>query len=251
MLEDKEFFIDKDGFKLHAKMEFPAVQSEKMPLVVLAHGLTGHMDEPHIVGLAKSIVDSGYISLRVELYGHGKSDGDFYNHNMLEWVSELAYVVEYASRLDFVSEVVLSGHSQGGFATVLAAGLLKDRLKAIMLFSPALVIPDNLQRGFFFETTFDPEDIPEEVVFWGGNRLSGNYIRIAKDIDCTDAIKAYEGPVLVVHGEADDAVPFKYGKNVAAQYKNGTLVTLENDGHCYEKHLDVAMNAVEKFLKCM
>ena len=47
----KEFFIDKDGFKLHAKLDTPENAKAKLPILVLIHGLTGQMDEAHLEGV--------------------------------------------------------------------------------------------------------------------------------------------------------------------------------------------------------
>jgi hypothetical protein len=75
----KEFYIDKDGFRLHAKLDFPEgnfdEKQDKIPLVIVVHGLTGHMEERHIIAVAKAANEAGYAALRVELYGHGKSNG--------------------------------------------------------------------------------------------------------------------------------------------------------------------------------
>ena len=44
----KEFYIDSDGIKLHAKLDRPD-ESVKGPLCILIHGFTGHMEEDHII----------------------------------------------------------------------------------------------------------------------------------------------------------------------------------------------------------
>ena len=44
----KEFFIDSDGTRIHAKLERPE-GAEKGPLCILVHGFTGHMEEDHII----------------------------------------------------------------------------------------------------------------------------------------------------------------------------------------------------------
>ena len=129
-MENREFYIDHDGIALHAKLDFPK-DAEKCPLVVVAHGFTGHMEERHITAVASALNEIGFASLRVELYGHGKSGGSFRRHTIFKWVSELLTVIDYAAKLDFVTNLYLTGHSQGGLATILAGGMNPDRLKAI------------------------------------------------------------------------------------------------------------------------
>ena len=248
---EQEFTIDMNGFGIHAKIDFPKEKKEKMPLVLLCHGLTGHMEEWHIWGIRDSITDCGYICLRIELYGHGKTDGAFYDHDLEKWVEEICFCIDYAKSLPFVSDVVLAGHSQGGLATIMTAGVAGEKLKAIIPLSPALNIPVDCRRGDFFGTIFDPEDLPETVTFWECNDLGRNYFEVAQKIDATEAIRNYTGPVLLVHGGDDGAVPCKYSVEAAKEFPQATLALLDGDGHCYEHHLDLAKEAVETFLRSL
>ena len=72
----REFFIDKDGFKIHAKLDIPE-GLQKFPLVIVVHGFTGHMEERHIIAVSEAARRTGMATLRVELYGHGQTDGRF------------------------------------------------------------------------------------------------------------------------------------------------------------------------------
>ena len=51
----KEFYIEDDRIRLHAKLELPEGK-ERCPLVILVHGFTGDMEEPHIVGVGRARV---------------------------------------------------------------------------------------------------------------------------------------------------------------------------------------------------
>lgn len=247
-MENKEFYIDFDGFKLHAKLDCPKTIQEKKPLVILVPGLTGHMEEEHILGIKDVINEVGFFVLRVELYGHGKTDGAFKNHNLYEWVSELYYIVDYAKQLDYVSDVYLAGHSQGGLATILVAGLKRKQLKAILPLSPALNIPVDCRKGDFFGTLFDPLNVPDEICFWEENYVSGNYVRIAQMLPVEQAIAQYDGPVLLIHGTNDSAVPYFYSLDADRKYKDANLVLIDGAEHCYENHLEFAKKAVKDFL---
>ena len=247
----KEFYIDKDGFKLFAKLDMPLDASKKMPVLVLIHGLTGQMDEAQLEGIRDAANESGIACLRVDMYGHGKSDGDFANHNLLEWVSEILYIIDYVRGLDFVTDVYLSGHSQGGLAAILAAELKSDQIKALVLVSPAINIVYDIKNGHFFDAKYELGDIPESLHFWESFDLKGNYLRIAKGIDVDKAISAYKGSVFVVHGTKDDAVNVSYGIEVADKYKNSTLKLIEGDSHCFDYHLDEMVGAVKDFFKTL
>ncbi|MCR5273132.1 MAG: lysophospholipase, partial [Lachnospiraceae bacterium] len=121
----KEFFIDSDGTKVHAKLD-RVNENGKSPLCILIHGFTGHMEEDHIIAAQKAMNAEGVSVLRAEMYGHGKSDGEFKNHTLYKWVTNALSVVDYAKSLDFVTDLYICGHSQGGLLTMLIGGMCAD-----------------------------------------------------------------------------------------------------------------------------
>ena len=248
----REFYITDDGIRLHAKLDMPAgkVEGDACPLVILIHGFTGHMEERHIIAVQEAINESGFACLRAEMYGHGSSEGEFRNHTLYKWVANALAVVEYAKSLDWVTDLFLSGHSQGGLLTTLIAGMRPDDFKAIMPLSPACMIPQTCREGEFLGNAFDPQHLPEEI--WIESKespLSGNYLRVAQTIHYEDEVRRYHGPVLIVHGDADEAVPYAVGQEVAAMYDNAELVTIPGDDHCYDYHLELVVEAVKEYLK--
>lgn len=241
----QEFYINDDGIRLHAKLERPE-GAEKCPLCIVIHGFTGHMEETHILAVSKALLECGIAALRVEMYGHGKSDGEFRNHTLYKWVTNALAVVDYAKTLDFVTDLYITGHSQGGLLTMLIAGMRPDDFKAVMPLSPAWMIPDGARMGNMLGITYDPKHIPDELSN-GMLNLSGNYIRVAQTIHPEEEIVRYEGPVLIIQGDRDEAVPLSYAEKAAELYKNAKLVIIPGDDHCYTKHLDQVVAAVKEY----
>ena len=109
----KEFFIDSDGTRIHAKLERPE-GAEKGPLCILVHGFTGHMEERHITAVSRMLNEIGCAVLRIDMYGHGDSEGEFRNHTLYKWLTNVMTAVDYARTLDFVTDLYLCGHTHGG-----------------------------------------------------------------------------------------------------------------------------------------
>ena len=227
----REFFIENDGIRLHAKLDMPKgwQDGEKCPLLILIHGFTGHMEERHIVAAAETANDVGFAVLRAEMYGHGKSDGKFEEHTLYKWVTDALAVVDYAKTLDFVSSLYLSGHSQGGLLAMLIGGMRADDLKALIPLSPAWMIPDGARQGSLLGNSFDPLHVPD-LLESGDRRLNGNYIRVAQTIHVEDEIERFRGPVLIV------------------LYADAKLVIIPGDTHCFDYHLEEMTDAVKEFL---
>ena len=242
----KEFYIDSDGMKLHAKLEVPE-GIKKCPLLIVVHGLTGNMEEEHIVAVAQTAVEIGYAALRVEMYGHGQSEGDFSRHTLLKWIGNILDVYRYARSLDFVSDIYLTGHSQGGLLTVLAGGLLNRKLKAILPLSPAVMIPEEARKGNLLGIEFDPDNVPDRLDFFD-HELGADYLQTIQLIHVEEMVRRYRNPVLVVHGTEDEAVPFRYGRQLAHDYRNGRIVPVAGADHCFVGHVGELCDAVRKFL---
>lgn len=243
----QEFYIKDGEISLHAKLDMPE-ENGPCPLVILVHGLTGHMEEPFLRAVQKSMNEAGFAVLRTDLYGHGKSDGAFRDHTLEQWSSDLTAVTEYAKQLPFVTDLYLCGHSQGGLLAVMAAGMRPDDYQALILLSPALTIPEDARKGNFLGTTYDPLHIPEDLEIWG-DQLGSAYFRTVEQIRPEEYIRRYRKPVLIVHGEKDELIPVSSSVNASQHYENCRLAVIPDDDHEYDLHPEMMCEAVTAFLK--
>lgn len=242
----QEFYILDGEIRLHAKLDRP--HDSSCALVLLVHGLTGHMEESFLTALQKALNEAGFAVLRADLYGHGKSDGSFRDHTIDQWVSNLTAVTEYAENLPFVTDLYLCGHSQGGLLAMMLAGMRPDDYQALILLSPAVTIPENARNGNFLGITFDPHNIPEDLEIWG-SRLGSAYFRSAQQIHPEAYAQHFSKPVLIVHGEQDELIPLESSIRAAVLYENCRLTVIEDDDHEYDVHPDMMCRAVTEFLQ--
>lgn len=235
----EEFYLNDDGIRLHAKLDRPE-GVETGPLCIVIHGLTGNMEERQNVAVSAAMNELGIATLRVELYGHGLSGGDFEFHTLEKWLHNIDTVTDYAKSLDFVTKLFLCGHSQGGLAVIMAAGRRPDDYDALIPLSPAIMIP-RLAKEF-------PDDDVPEAFYFHDLRIDREYILANRALDPDAAIRAYRGPVLLVQGSADTTVVPQDAYDAAEAYENATLAVIEGDSHCYDYHLDEVVAAVKAFL---
>ncbi len=253
MTQQEEFYIVVDGIRLHAKLDRPQGVSEgdKAGLMLLFHGFTGHMEEEHIVAAMETAVEDGMAVLRIDSYGHGGSDGDFEDHTLYKWVSGGLAAIDYARQLDYVTDLYLCGHSQGGLLVVLLAGMCPDLIKGLIPMSPALMIPDAAREGTLLGFEFDPQNIPYMLQCWDGKTLKGDYARVAQTIHVEDEIDRYHGAVCILHGDADSCVPYECATKAAARYDHCCLKTIHGADHCYEGHLEEERSLLREALREM
>ena len=235
-----------DGIQLSAVLERP--HSGRCPLVIVLHGFTSTKDKPHTLACCAAMRAEGFATLRFDLYGHGESGGEFKKHTLYKWISNTLAVIDYARGLDFVSDIYLSGHSQGGLVAALAAGMEPDRVKGLILRAPAFMIPRCAREGSMLGYGFDPAHIPDEIQVIKGLTLAGNYIRVAQTIHPEEAMDRFPGPVLLMHGEEDDVVPPADSIDAARRYKNCDLRMIPGETHHFDRRPEQMVSAIRNWL---
>ena len=200
--------------------------AESYPLVLFSHGFGGcYADLEHH---GKVFADAGIGCLFYDFCGGGQSstsDGDMTEMTLKTELEDLLTVYEEVCAWDRVEKenIFLLGESQGGLVSAMAAAELKDRLKGLILWYPAFVIPDDSKRRMELPA-------PEcDMVF--GRRLSPDFNRVAVEIDIEAIMRAYKGPVLILHGNRDEVVPVGYSLKAEKIYKNAELVVFNMAAH--------------------
>ncbi len=223
---------------------------EKMPIVIIIHGFTGNKDEEHLLAVEKEVLSIGMASLRVDMYGHGKSDGKFFDHTLSRWFLNLMAIVDFAEKLDFTTDIYLCGHSQGGLTVMMGAAMMHDKIKALIPMSPAWVIPDQAREGEILQNFFDKDNPPESIYLPNVEmELGSHYLREAQQIDVKGVIGKYKGPVLIIHGTEDASVRYEWSEEIVSCYDDVKLVPIEGDTHCFDHHADQAAKAVKEWLE--
>ena len=172
--------VTDDGVPLVGVLERPS--AEPGPLVIVLHGFTSAKDRTHTLAACEAMREAGFATLRFDLYGHGESGGEFRKHTLHKWISNTLAVMDWAERQDFVTELWLSGHSQGGLTAALAAGKVPDRVRGLILRAPAFMIPRCAREGSMLGVSFDPARIPAQIATIKDLSLEGDYVRSAQAI---------------------------------------------------------------------
>lgn len=100
---------------------------------------------------ARVFVEEGYAAVCFDfcMSGSGKSSGSSLGMSVLTEKADLLNVLDYIKTLDFVdaSCITLVGCSQGGLVSALAAAERGNEVEQLILYYPALCIPDDARRG--------------------------------------------------------------------------------------------------------
>lgn len=204
------------------------VTEGKCPAVILSHGYNGcHSD---FNTECQAFAQNGFIAFSFDFCGgstRSRSTGKSTDMTLFNEKEDLLAVFDHISAMEQVDSeaVFLLGGSQGGLVTALAAEERTSRVKGLILYFPAMSIPDNW-RGKFKTV----EDIPETVDFWGLT-LGRGFFASMRAFSAYDHIGGFMGPVLILQGDKDGIVPLSVAERTAGLYQNAELVILKGEGH--------------------
>ena len=149
-------FKDSEGNNVVGILSNP---TESSSVVILAHGFTTSKDSSTNVWLEKEFNQENIAALRIDLYGHGESEGNFEDITISKAVDDILSAIDFVKRKGFTS-IGLMGSSFGGMASILAASKSND-LKVLALKCP---VSDYITKLLTQKNKF-PKEIWKEQGF--------------------------------------------------------------------------------------
>lgn len=231
---------------IYGKLYMPEGQGI-FPAIIMSHGYNGSANDWDRE--CEYYSRNGYIALSYDFTGGStgsRSKGLLSNEMTIFTEKEdLIAVFEYlinTCRVD-KEKVFLFGGSMGGLVTALTAEEKKDNVKAVILYYPALCIPDNWRDNY---KTIN--EVPEIFDFWGLS-LGRGFVESIRDFYTFDNIGTFEGKVFIIHGDEDEVIPLLYSDKAMGAYKDARLMILKGEGHGFSSEgADFAMKEVLKFM---
>lgn len=155
----------------------------------------------------------------------------------------------HSSRLPTLDEerIALVGHSLGGLLTLNTMVAKPTLIDAAVVLAPASIDPaDNVD---YLTSKFGgtPTAIVEEYGTPDDNSQFWSAISPRSMVDRVEA------PLLIVHGTADEVIPYEWSEQTAAVWdgagKRVELMPLQGEGHVFQSHWDDAIAMTTAFLE--
>ncbi|MGS0748712.1 alpha/beta hydrolase family protein [Halpernia sp. GG3] len=255
---------NKDGKEFLGDLYIPE-SSEKLPLVIFAHGYKGFKDWGAWNLMAEKFAKSGFIFVSFNFSMNGialENTSDFTDiegfseNNYTQELDDLDVVIDHFSTLENVdtSKITLLGHSRGGGICTIKASedprisslITLGSVDSMNRFVTGEQLEEWQKTGIY--NTFNSrtkQQMPHKLQFLN------NYLENKERLNVENAAKSLKIPTLIIHGKNDESVKTSSAKNLNKWMSHSKLILVENTGHTFNTKepwtdfkLPVAMNSV-------
>ena len=210
------------------------------PVTVFLPGYMSDMSGGKAQAVFAHAEAQGRACLLFDYSGLGNSEGVFADKTLPLWRDEVIALLDGLG----IERVILCGSSMGGWLMLLLAEALGPRAAALVGLAPAPDFTDwgydeaqkaQMARGetLLQPNPYGPEATPTHAKFWAAGQDS---LLLARGV-------AFDGPVRLIHGQADGDVPWEISLKLAAALRSADVqVTLIKDGdHRLSRPADIAV----------
>ena len=226
-----EYITSSDNLKLHSYQVKNETESNKW--VIAVHGYTS--EGLRVSSYAKKYYDMGYNVLIPDLRGHGSSEGAYIGmgwDDRLDIISWINYILE--DNKD--AEIVLHGVSMGAATVAMTSGEeLPTNVKAIIADCGYTSVWD--QFAYQLDSLFSLPEFPILNISSLVGQIRAGYS--IKDASAIEQVKKSKTPILYIHGDQDDFVPyFMMEELYNATNSEKEMLTIKDAGHAKASEVD-------------
>ncbi len=230
MYRKENFILKKEDKRISGSMYLPEGEGP-FPTVILSHGLGENQRDTG--AFAENIVPGGIACVTFDFCGgadNSRSSGNMLDMSIYTEKEDLLFVISEVKRLPMINkeQIFLMGMSQGGMISAMAAAAEKENIRGLILLYPGFNIPDLARERNSSKST-----IPAENDL-AGVTVGRIYYESVYEASTKKEIEGYMGPVLIMHGTADELVPIYYSRRALKIYPNAGLIEFEGYGHNFE-----------------
>jgi len=234
-MQQKVFFKDSNGLKVCGILSDPKSKlSDKSPILIMSHGLGMSKDIRRFLAMQDVLNNKGIATLRIDLFGHGESDGEFEDLTATKSTDDILKAIEFLKKKGY-KKIALAGGSFGGFVSLLAASKTKY-IKFLLLVSPAStysfreIVTNGRRlirkwREFDYKRHVEGDDRNRKFKYtFFKDFMSYDPLKVAKDVKV---------PVLIIHGSKDDVIPLEKSVALINCFEDCLLLVVGGADHEY------------------
>ena len=208
------------------------------PALLFLPGYASDMMGSKAVALDQWAQRNGRAMLRFDYAGCGESEGDFEAGTLARWHDDALALIDSTE-----GDLVLVGSSMGGWLMLLAAIARPDRVRALIGIAAA---PDFSDWGFSQDekmAILQQGRIEQPSPYGAPMVTTKAFWQNAESLRLLHAPIAFDGPVRLLHGEADAEVPPWVSGRIAQRVRSADVQTVfvKDGDHRLSRAQDIAL----------
>lgn len=201
------------------------VRGEKAVLIL--HGSDGSK-ETAAVEIARAFNDSGFPTLRIDMWGFGESDGNWTYKTITSGVTSIHAAAKHLKGIGY-ARIAIFGTSYSGFCALCAVTKLPFVTELILRSTN----PDYLEK---LNAKYSAEAIRRwkkagYVMHSNGTKISYRLYKDSQKYNGYEIAKAVSIPVLLLHGVKDAQITTAQIERLKRNLGQSTLVVYQNGEH--------------------
>ena len=217
----------------------------------LALLLPGYLDSPdylHLKTFDKRLSELGYTVERLDPC-HLWETGDVNNYTITNFIKQIRERVE-SYKDQKPEEVILIGHSMGGFTSIIAGSRIEEVTKIVALCPP----PDRYGSEKEWKGTgfrHSERDLPDDPTKFRSFDVPYSFAKDGLQYSAKDEVKKINKPLMIFIALDDEVVPPELTEQIVANANNPYVVrqpNMEHDFRHSQEECNIVMAGIEKFL---
>jgi len=249
-------FVARDGLKIPLLLTLPNKELKSLPAILMPHGGPESYDTISFNWKAQYFASRGFLVIQPQFRGSDGFGSDFIRKGHGEWGRKMQHdltdSVKSLIKSEYVDEnkVCIVGSSYGGYAALAGATFTPELYQCAVSINGVSDVKEMLDD--------EKHDFGSDhwvLSYWEKNIANGkvdkNYLA---NISPITHVKKVTKPILLIHGEYDDVVPFSQSEDMYEKLKDAgkkvTFLELPKGDHHLSNGLNrmKTLKAIEHFI---
>lgn len=225
--------------------------------IVFLHGFPGNFQYNVPLGLGMAMEKLGFLLLRFNFSGTDTSGGNFSDKLMSQEVEDVKYSIDFLCKNYHFKKLILMGHSTGAIDAALYAHK-DERIDKLVLLGGVGNLKEAVRYDFTDQQVKDfwtkGHIVYKSKQKWlDGKKLKKAFYDEFFKLDVLGSLRKFKKPVLIIHGEKDEAVPVNKDpvELYEAANKPKKLCIIKGADHKFSKtrYLRKVVHSIANFIK--
>ena len=219
-----------------------------MKLALLLPGFLDSTDYLHMKTFEKRLKELGYTTERLDPCNLWET-GDIKNYSITNYLKQIRERVLFYKNQN-PEEIVLVGHSLGGFVSIIAGSRINEVTKIVSLCSPSdrVKSAEKWKNQKFLHSERNLANDPQKFRVFD---VPYSFAEDGLQYSAAEEVKKIHKPLMIFIALEDTVVPPERTEEIVANANNPYVVRQENMGHDFrhsQKECEKVMKEIEKFI---